>query len=58
MKLPNLLLRLFPDGICIRCGQHGYVLDKAHLCLGCLNIGTLLYIRKKRRQDDAARIIR
>lgn len=48
MKLPSLRLRLSPDGRCIRCGQGGYVEEKARLCLGCLNIGILEYERWKR----------
>jgi hypothetical protein len=47
MKLPVLILRLVPDASCIRCGQHGYVHDKARLCLACLNLAIKLYERDR-----------
>lgn len=50
MKLPNLLVRLVPNATCIRCGQHGYVAEKAELCLGCLNISTLIYAKRKKAE--------
>ena len=47
MKLPALKIRLVPEGVCIRCAQHGYVDEKAQLCCGCLNISLLKYARRK-----------
>jgi hypothetical protein len=44
-KLPNLLIRVMPDSRCVACGQHGYVLDKAQLCLACMNMSLLQYAK-------------
>lgn len=56
MKLPNLKLRLVPDERCIRCGQLGYVAEKAQLCGACLNISLLKYAkRRKQKQIPATR---
>lgn len=48
VKLPVLKLRLAPDSICCRCGQHsGYVEEKCRLCLACLNLSLLVYSKWK-----------
>lgn len=52
MKLPTLRLRLAPDAVCVRCGQHNsYVEEKCRLCLACLNISLLIYAKGKREQS-------
>ena len=47
-KLPKLRIRLVPDLRCMRCGQgSGYVEEKSTLCLGCLNISLLRFVKKR-----------
>lgn len=50
MNLPKLLIKLVPDGRCIRCSQSGYVGEKCGLCLSCLNISLLLYAKRKKAE--------
>ena len=50
MKLPKLLIKLVPNGNCVRCHQHGYVGEKCQLCLGCLNISILIYAKLKTQE--------
>lgn len=55
MNLPNLKLRLIPEERCIRCGQLGYVAEKAQLCGACLNISLLKYAKRKRSQNATSK---
>jgi hypothetical protein len=48
LKLPILKLRLIPDGRCIACGQGGYVIEKAELCMGCMNRSFLQFERRRK----------
>jgi hypothetical protein len=50
MKLPKLLIKLAPEARCVRCGQAGYVAEKAELCLACLNVSLLIYAKRKKAE--------
>lgn len=50
MNLPKLILRMIPDGRCLRCGSSAYTEVKCHLCAGCLDIALKLYERHKRKE--------
>jgi hypothetical protein len=45
-RIPVLLIRLVHGMRCMRCGQMGYVEQKSTLCLGCLNVSLLRYVKK------------
>ena len=38
---------MIPETHCVKCGQKGYCDDKTSLCCGCLNIGLLLYAKRR-----------
>ena len=56
--LPVLLMRLVPNARCIKCGQGGYVHDRARLCCACLNMAVLLYAREYGQEKSKAKAMK
>lgn len=51
MKLPVFNIRMLPNLRCTRCGQKGYVSDRAMLCGSCWNISLLRYAKRKAEEE-------